>query len=745
MNSDLRFQELVGILSRRKRLVFMVTASGMFLAGAGALLMPPHYTAKAQVILDPQQVGHVGESTLVVNQAAETFLIPTQVTMLLSHDQVERVRSSLATDPAFQAAEAAWATNPPALGAAWGKPLADAWDALAAWLPDSWQWAGVAAKTPEEPQRHVVAPMGSRHWAAPRQQEFERQLKVFQEPGSHVIAVTYAAGNPGTAAAIANKVVQLYIESQNEQKRVDTSRELAWFAERIPVVKAKIEQAERAVEKYHGSHGLTEVNSAAANEQQAADLGRQLVASEADFAARQARLSYVRGLRGHGSDTGTFLEALNSPTLAELHRQESALLQQEAELAPAFGASHPKPLQVHSQLQDIRAKFSQEIDRAVRNLDNEAQIAGTLVAGLRMRLAAVNGAMGDMRLRDLEHDVAATRQTYNGLIQRQEEVRGQQDTLHPDARILSHATAPERPSSPNPLLFLLPAMIVFLIAGSMLAVLLERLDRKLRSQDDVHEALGIRCIALVPQLRRIGRIRPHQYLLAKPLTAYTEAIRSVVAALQLAAPYRAPKVVLISSSVPGEGKTTLAVSLAAYMASLGRRVLLVDLDFRHSTILRELGGNADVGILDVIAHDRPLAEAIQHLPEMGLDYLPVCQRPADPFALFASHQMSRLLGTLREKYDCVIVDSPPLLAITEVRLLATMVDKVLFVVKWGSTRRDLARSAVGLLRGRDVPGGAKDDLASVVMTQVNLKKHARSRYGDVAEASVRYKKYYIEG
>jgi len=736
MTSDPHFQELVDILRRRQRFILAVAASGMTLAGAGALLIPPRYTAKAQIIFEPQQVVRPGEPASVVVSPAEDVLIPTQVTTLLSHDHMERVRNSLPDDPAFRAAEQARATRPLATGAAWEKAANAAWSGLAAslpaWLPASWRPNAEAA--PAEPAEPGI----------PSQEEFEQRLKVFQEAGSHVIAATYTSQDPAMAAAVANRVVQRYIEGQTEQKRAATSRELAWLGERIPVLRMEVQQAEAAVGDYQAAHGFAAVNLSVANDIQVADLSRQLAAAEADFAARQARLAYIRSLRQHGSGMDQFLEALNSPMLVELHHQEVALLQSQAELATTVGPSNTRLLQVRNRLQYVQGKLSQETERAVSNLGNEAQIAGMPVSALRSQLAVINNAKADMRLRDLEHDVATKRQLFSGLVQRREEVRGQQDILRPDARVLSFAAPPERPSSANPLLFLFPALIVSMVGGGLLAVLVERLDRRLRSQRDITEVLGIPCIAMVPQLRRIGRTRPHQHLLAKPLAAYAEAFRSIVAMLRLTAPQRAPKVVLISSSIPGEGKTTLAVSLAAYMASLGRRVLLVDLDFRHSTILRELGGTAKGGVLDLLDHDGPSAEVIQHLPELRLDYLPVCRRPADPFALFASQQMSRLLAKLRDEYDCVIVDSPPLLAITEARLLAAMVDKVLFVVKWGSTPRDVAQNALSLLRSINVPGRARDNLAGAVMTQVDLKKHARGRHGDVAESFVRYKQYYLE-
>src|SRR5262249_10716251 len=245
---------------------------------------------------------------------------------------------------------------------------------------------------------------------------------------------------------------------------------------------------------------------------------------------------------------------------------------------------------------------------------------------------------------------------------------------------------------------------------------------------------------------REGARGPYQHLLTKRFTSYTEAIRAIVAALQLVAPHHAPRLILISSSVQGEGKTTLAVSLAVYTALLKRRVLLVDLDFRHPSILREfINGKccaAKRDILDLLIDDRLPAEAVRSISELGLDYLPMARCPVDPLALFDGERLPRLLHQLRESYDCIFIDGPPLLGVTEARLFAPLADKVLFVVKWGSTRRELAQSAANLLRSPASFDTEGVDLISAVVTQVDLKKHARYRYGDVAESLVEYEKYY---
>jgi Mrp family chromosome partitioning ATPase len=184
--------------------------------------------------------------------------------------------------------------------------------------------------------------------------------------------------------------------------------------------------------------------------------------------------------------------------------------------------------------------------------------------------------------------------------------------------------------------------------------------------------------------------------------------------------------------VPGEGKTTLAISFAVYAAQIHRRVLLIDLSFRHPSIARELGEPADNGFLHFL-RGRPVAELIRAAPGLGFDYLGLSGDSEDPVATLAGEPVPKLLRELKGNYDCVVIDGAPLLSATEARLLASMVDNVLFAVKWGSTPREVAQNALELLRRS--ASGPKDrrETITAVITQIDLKKHARYRYGDFSE------------
>jgi succinoglycan biosynthesis transport protein ExoP len=360
---------------------------------------------------------------------------------------------------------------------------------------------------------------------------------------------------------------------------------------------------------------------------------------------------------------------------------------------------------------------------------------------MTLELARIDQRIARLK-EEAENDRSAA-QTLVILLRRQEELRGEIEFISPDISVSSFAKAPERPSSSNPLLFILPASIICAIGACAYALVRGRLDHGLRSEREVSDALGIPCVGLVPKTARMAAVRRYKHLLAEPFSPYSEAIRAVAATLRVVAKSRRSKVVLISSSVPMEGKSTLALSLATYLSSLGRRVLLIDLDLRKGSFLAELASSIriDGGIRDLQFQNRLPADSIRHMPEVGLDYLPVQRSRIDPL-LFASEHLPRLIRQWRDDYDCVIIDGPPLLGAAEARSLPLLADHVLFAVKWAETKREVAQSALRLLRDASGLGREWSEVTTAILTQVDVKRHAQYRFGDAGELTLKYRKHY---
>jgi capsular exopolysaccharide synthesis family protein len=242
----------------------------------------------------------------------------------------------------------------------------------------------------------------------------------------------------------------------------------------------------------------------------------------------------------------------------------------------------------------------------------------------------------------------------------------------------------------------------------------------------------------VPRVNRLRRNqRPHQYLREKPLSAYAEAIRGVHTALKLSNPANPPKVVLVTSSLPEEGKTTFAVSLATLVARSQKRVLLIDLDLRHPSVHRELGWQVSGGLVEYMAGERSLQEVIHNDLETGLHFLPVKAQTTTPTDLLESERMRQLLQVCRENYDLIVLDSAPVASVNDTRVAATLADRVVFVVHWGKTIESAARDSLQSLRDAAI------EPAGVVLTQIDLRKHARYGYGDIGQYYTRSRRYYV--
>jgi capsular exopolysaccharide synthesis family protein len=436
-------------------------------------------------------------------------------------------------------------------------------------------------------------------------------------------------------------------------------------------------------------------------------------------------------------------EVANSQVIVDLRRQEGQLLREEAELRTNFGDKHPKMQNLLLEKANLEQKIKNEVDRIAKTLENDAHVQESFIRtiesemkGLTQR-TTVDREVG-VKLRQLEREAAASRHLYESMLQRFKETTDQQKIIEADAKIISQAAPPENPSTPGPMLFGAVGFTASLMLGTMLALLLERLDSGLRSAKQVEVFLKLPALGLVPRVARLKKgQKPHQYLIAKPLSAYAEAIRAIYTAMQLSDVDRPPKVVLVTSSLPQEGKTTLSVSLATFVARSSQRVLLIDLDLRHPSIQRELGFTPTTGFVEYMAGEKTLEEVIQHDDETGLDYLPIKRQTANPTDLLSSQKMRHLIDQLRATYDYVVIDSAPLLGVTDTRVAATLVDKVLFVTQWEKTNRDTALN--GLQSLRDI----KASVAGSVLTQVDVVKHAHYGYGDVGQYYGKYQKYYV--
>jgi capsular exopolysaccharide synthesis family protein len=321
------------------------------------------------------------------------------------------------------------------------------------------------------------------------------------------------------------------------------------------------------------------------------------------------------------------------------------------------------------------------------------------------------------------------------------EIVEQQGLQDADAKILSPADPPNQPSHPKIMFLTVIAFAASTILGVLLVFLVERWDTDygFRSADETQAALGVRALALVPDLNRreTQGIAAEDYILQKPNSAYAEALQRIRTSLFLSDGDHPPKTILITSSVPLEGKSTIAASLARQSARSGLKVILIDADLRRPR-LHELVGLANQNGLSEVLTGRANPEAaIRRDEKSGLDFLPAGVGVVSPPDLFRSSTMKILLEETAAYYDLVILDSPPVAAVSDSFTLSGMVDKSIYVIRWEQTPRNVALAGIRQM----LDAGA--DIAGVVLSRVDVKKHARYGYADSGYYRGSYRKYYV--
>jgi capsular exopolysaccharide synthesis family protein len=568
---------------------------------------------------------------------------------------------------------------------------------------------------------------------------FLDNLKVSAIGDSRALSIAFSSENPRIAAQAANGLAHFYIAQQLGAKLETTQKSNKWLSDQLAKLRDQVETSQRAVEAYRNESGLLMGKDITVAAQEVTDLGEQLVLAQARRADAEAHLRQAEGASTR--DVETIPEVLDSRLIQALREQEASLTAQAAQLSKRYGANHPDMVSIRNQIADVRSKIAAEVARIVNGLRNEVTVARASEEDLKARLTQLKSDVGQAneaqgRLQALEGEAAANQTLFDTFLGKFKESGGDESYQEADAHIVSLADVPNDPSFPRKTILLLLVVAAASFLGVLLAFVNELLDEGIRSMDQVETLMGMQPLGLVPALRRSRRRRPEDQILAQRSSAFAESLRNLHTSLLLSATHEPLKTILVTSSMPKEGKTTIVIALARLLAGIGKKIIVVDCDLRRPQVHAAFGGAVGPGVADHLLGRVELDKAIRHDPKSAVDYVAAGSGSPDPSSLFESDCMRQLLEGLARRYDFVILDSAPVLAISDARVLCRLVDRTVYLVRWAHTRH---KAAVNGLRQIIEAGG---NVAGVAVTRVNVKRHAQYGFADSGRYSGPMATYY---
>lgn len=647
----LSLADILRVIHARKLTILGTAALVVAITGLALSQMTPLYRATAYVMLDQRQNNVTGADAVVSGLSTDPTSIENQVQILRSRTLAGKVvdRLNLATDPEFTGSDEGKASGLQA----WLNSLgAREWlnqSGVAEWLDPSHWFAADASANALPVDLPSFEPLDPKDGLINR---VLANLTVSAQGRSSAIAVTFVAKDAEQSAKLANTLAAAYVEDQLDVKSEATQKASKWLAERLEDVAAETQSSERAVEQYKVQNNLTDsTNGASITEQQLSALNAQLVSAQADLAQQEAKFAQVTSMKDFVR-SADISQVVASSLISQLRQQETEVLRQEAELGTRYGPLHPKVVDLNSQKQNLALKIDEEVRRVVETVRNDVEVARARVRSLQGSLDEITGKaqtenLARVKLSELSAAATSNRALFETFLKRFNEIDGHDAIQTPDARVISPATVPFVPSFPNPVVFYGAAVPGGLVLGLLLAMLSDSLASGFRTQQQVERTLSLPVLAALPEVSgsRRTRRRAADRVIKKPMSAFAEAVRGLQLGMVLAE--RPPKVVVVTSSVPSEGKTTVAVSLARLAARSLRRVILVDADLRQPAVIQATNiSQSQPGIVEALT-GTPLEECLCKDPMSDALILPG-RCLANPSDVLASGQMTRMIQSLAE-------------------------------------------------------------------------------------------------
>jgi polysaccharide biosynthesis transport protein len=580
---------------------------------------------------------------------------------------------------------------------------------------------------------------------------FKRGLQIGLIRNSQLAVISFSAFDADLAARIPNTLAETFIESDLESRMAMTQKAAEWLRERMGELRSKVDASERALQDYRDRERIIDSKGVALSgaSKQLETLTGSVVEARQKRAEAEAALALVGQIRAGRSQASydSVPVVLKSPMVQQMKIMEADAERRLSDASKRYGPEHPKLIQAKAEYEGAKENTRRQVEIVIAGLSKELEQARANEQAVERALAQSKADIQGINRKEfqlgvLEREVQQNRNLYDMFVNRLKETNATGDLQTTIARVVDPATVPTGPFAPDKRQIVIITAIATLVIAALLALLLDRLTNALNSTSDVEGRLGVPALGVLQKIKgftKKGFISELAFFNDTQST-FAEAVRTVRTSVLMSSLDDPHKVVVVTSSVPEEGKTTLSFNLACALGQV-KKVLLVDADLRRPKIGKLVGRDSkSPGLADLVAGHAQVSQCVFFDERAGIHLLAAGTVPPNPLELLSSKRFEDVVTKLKEAFDIVLIDSAPLQLVSDAQVLSQFASSVIYVVKADSTPYQVAQNGLKKLRRVNAP------ILGVVLNQLDLEK-AEKYYGEYSgyKSYRGYKKYGYRG
>ncbi len=709
-NDGIDPMQLAKAIWRRKWSILSLVAVVSIVATLAAYSITPLYRAAATLLIEQKNANVVSIEQIYGIEGTGSEYLQTQFELLKSRGIAERVvrELELTSHPAFDPRQQ------PA-------PLLD----LSA-ITGSLKVSTVVPATLPEDIEQQQAPSEKQIFDAVVRNLMSR-TSVIPVKGTQLVKVEVELADPNEAARIANAITTAYIEDQMEAKMNMSATATSWMNSRLGELRDKLKESENRLQAFREREKLVDVDGVATiSTAELSATSDRMISARTQRAEAESLYRQVQSMRSGGWEKlATVPAVLGDPLIQQFKSDEAKARAKVEELSKRYGARHPAMEAARSDLSAASASLKAQVEQVVAGIERNYQLAMANESALRSSVEAnkaqiQNISRKEFQVRELQREVDANRALYETFMTRLKETSATEGLETANARIVEEAVPPTGPVSPKKGMIIGAAAVLALLLGAGIAALLEILNNTFKGTEEIESKLNLPVFGILPLVKGKERKEIAHLFGNNKEKGFAESIRTIRTGVMLSGMDDPHRILMVTSSIPGEGKSTVAANLAYALGQM-ERVLLIGADMRRPTLAKNFDFPVGTpGLANLIAGTAKLEECVKHID--GIDMLGAGAVPPNPLELLSSPRFNKVIEFLRSKYDRIVIDSPPTQAVSDALVLATHANALLYVVKSEATPIPLVQKGVGQLLQSNAP------VSGIVLNQVDIKKAQKHGY-----------------